>query len=189
MSVPHVLATVLCVVALVWPGLSAASYLIQLRNGRHIATSQYWKEGQTIMFSTAGGVGGVPESAVLQIQTVEDPPASALTGATEPHVAPHAVRHGVPPAAPNALPPAAGPREGGKLSQRDLEAYWHKKEELKAQLDLAVERYREASSAHSPEDKAKIQREITAWSKQLFDLRDEVKQKNQGHLPEGWETF
>jgi hypothetical protein len=197
MSVPHVLSTVLCVVALVWPGLSAASYLIQLRNGRHIATSQYWKEGQTIMFSTAGGVGGVPESAVLQIQTVEDPPASALTGATEPHVAPHAVRHGVPPAEPNALPPAAphalppaaGPREGGKLSQRDLEAYWHKKEELKAQLDLAVERYREASSAHSPEDKAKIQREITAWSKQLFDLRDEVKQKNQGHLPEGWETF
>jgi hypothetical protein len=213
MSVPHVLATVLCVVALVWPGLSAASYLIQLRNGRHIATSQYWKEGQTIMFSTAGGVGGVPESAVLQIQTVEDPPASALTGATEPHVAPHATRQGVPPAepkalppaaphalppaaphalppaAPHALPPAAGPREGGKLSQRDLEAYWHKKEELKAQLDLAVERYREASSAHSPEDKAKIQREITTWSKQLFDLRDEVKQKNQGHLPEGWETF
>ena len=205
MSVPHVLATVLCVVALVWPGLSVASYLIQLRNGRHIATSQYWKEGQTIMFSTAGGVGGVPESAVLQIQTVEDPPASTLTGAAEPHVAPHAARQGVPPAEPhallpaepntlppaepNALPPAAGPREGGKLSQRDLEAYWHKKEELKAQLDLAVERYREASSAHSPEDKAQIQREITAWSKQLFDLRDEVKQKNQGRLPEGWEHF
>jgi hypothetical protein len=48
MSVPHVLSIVFCVVALVWPGLSAASYLIQLRNGRQVATSQYWKEEHTI---------------------------------------------------------------------------------------------------------------------------------------------
>jgi hypothetical protein len=205
MSMPQILAIVLGVAALVWPGLSAASYRIQLRNGRHIATSQYWKEGHSIMFATAGGVGGVPESAVLHIQTVEDPPAADVVGAAEQHVAPQAARaggsqaeqrapvpavqHALPPGAPTVPAPAAVPGEGGKLSQRDLEAYWHKKEELKAQLDLAVERYREASSARSPEEKVAIQREITAWSKQLFDLRDEVKQKNQGHLPEGWENF
>ena len=197
MSMPHVLSIVICVVALVWPDLSTASYRIQLRNGRHIATSQYWKEGHTIMFATAGGVGGVPESAVLHIQTIEDVPASELTGAAEPHGAPPAEQKGVPQAEPTAPPhaaqtappPAAVPGEGGKLSTRDLEAYWHKKEELKSQLDLAVERYRDVSSAHSPEEKAKIQREITAWSQQLFALRDEVQQKNQGRLPEGWENF
>jgi hypothetical protein len=197
MSMPHVLSIVICVVALVWPDLSTASYRIQLRNGRHIATSQYWKEGHTIMFATAGGVGGVPESAVLHIQTIEDVPASELTGAAEPHGAPPAEQQGVPQAAQTAPPPAAQtapshaavPGEGGKLSTRDLEAYWHKKEELKSQLDLAVERYRDVSSAHSPEAKAKIQREITAWSQQLFALRDEVQQKNQGRLPEGWENF
>jgi hypothetical protein len=205
MSRLHVLSTVLGVVALVWPSLSAASYLIQLRNGRHVATSQYWKEGQTIMFSIAGGVGGVPESAVLRIQTVEDPPESDLAGTAapqgmshaEPKRAPQGEPQGVPHAEPTAPrhaeptapPPAAIPREGGTLSKGELEAYGHKKEELKSQLDLAVERYREASSAHNPEDKAKIQREITAWSKRLFDLRDEVKQKNQGRLPEGWEHF
>jgi hypothetical protein len=205
MSVPHVLSTVICVVALVWPGLSTASYRIQLRNGRHIATSQYWKEGHTIMFATAGGVGGVPESAVLHIQTVEDSPASDLAGAAEPQGAPPAERKGVPqaeqtaplhaeqtapPHAEQTTPPhAAVQGEGGKPSTLDLEAYWHKKEEIKSQLDMAIERYRDASSAHSPEEKAKIQREITAWSKQLFDLRDEVKQKNQGRLPEGWENF
>jgi hypothetical protein len=197
MSMPHVLSIVICVVALVWPDLSTASYRIQLRNGRHIATSQYWKEGHTIMFATAGGVGGVPESAVLHIQTIEDVPASELTGAAEPHGAPPAEQQGVPQAAQTAPPPAAQtapshaavPGEGGKLSTRDLEAYWHKKEELKSQLDRAVERYRDVSSAHSPEAKAKIQREITAWSQQLFALRDEVQQKNQGRLPEGWENF
>lgn len=197
MSVPHVLSTILCIVALVWPRLSAASYLLQLRNGRQVATSQYWKEGHSIMFAIAGGVGGVPESAVLRIQTVEDPPESALAGAAPPTGAPHAEQKGVPqaqphaplPAEPTASPPADVPRQGEKLSTLELEAYWHKKEALKAQLDMAVERYREASSAHSPAEKATIQREITAWSKQLFDLRDEVKQKNHGRLPEGWETF
>ena len=201
----HVLSIVICVVALVWPSLSAASYLIQLRNGRHVATSQYWKEGQTIMFAIAGGVGGVPESAVLRIQTVEDPPASDLAGTAEPKGVPQAEPKRVPQAepkevpqaeptaprqaAPTAPPPAEVPREGGTLSKGELEAYWHKKEELKAQLDGAVERYRDVSSAQSPEEKATIQREITAWSKQLFDLRDEVKQKNQGRFPEGWENF
>jgi hypothetical protein len=201
MSVPHVLSTVICVVALVWPGLSAASYLIQLRNGRQVATSQYWKEGHTIMFAIAGGVGGVPESAVLHIQTVEDPPASDLAHAATPHVMPQATPQGAPQAAPQGVPPgplqtephapphAEVPPEGGTLSTRELEAYGHKKEEIKSQLDLAVERYREVSSAQSPEEKATLQREITTWSKQLFDLRDEVKQKNQGRLPERWENF
>src|SRR5262245_66500035 len=107
MSVPHVLSTVICVVALVWPGLSAASYRIQLRNGRQVATSQYWKEGHTIMFANAGGVGGVPESAVLRIQTVEDPPASDLVGAVEPHAMPQAAQPAPPPTAPHGAPPAA----------------------------------------------------------------------------------
>ena len=189
MSVPHVLSTVICVVALVWPGLSAASYLIQLRNGRQVATSQYWKEGHTIMFSTAGGVGGVPESAVLHILTVEDPPASDLAHAAAPQGVSPAPPQGALPTEQPAPPQTEVPKGGGTISQRELEAYLHKKEELKAQLDLAVERYREVSSAQSPEEKATLQREITAWSKQLFDLRDEVKQKNQGRLPEGWENF
>ncbi len=92
MSVPQVLSTVICLVALVWPGLSAASYLIQLRNGRQVATSQYWKDGQTIKFYSAGGVGGVPESAVLRIQTVEDPPESDLAGASEQKATPQVER-------------------------------------------------------------------------------------------------
>jgi hypothetical protein len=149
------------------------------------------------MFYTAGGVGGVPESAVLRIQTVEDPPASDLAGAAEQQVGPQAEQHATsqakqqvaPQVEQKALSQAEVRPDGGKTSKLDLEAYWKKKEEIKSQLDLAVERYREVSSAHDPDEKAKIQREITAWSKQLFDLRDEVKQKNQGRLPEGWENF
>ena len=181
MSMPQILSTVICLFALVWPGLSAASYLIQLRNGRQVTTSQYWKEGQNIMFYTAGGVGGVPESAVLRIQTVEDPSESDLTGATEQKATPQAEQ--------KVASQTAVQRDGEKTFKLDLETYLQKKEEITSQLDMAVERYREASGPQNTEQKVKIQQEITAWSKQLFDLRDAVKQKYQGRLPEEWEHF
>src|SRR5262245_41310300 len=199
MSLPQVLSIVICLVALVWPSLSTASYLIQLRNGRHVATSQYWKEGHTIMFYTAGGVGGVPESAVLRIQTVEDPPASDLAGAAEQKATSQVEQKATSQveqkatsqAEQKATPQPEVQQAGGKAPKLDLEAYRKKMEEIKSQLDLAIERYSEASGTQkqNTEEKAKIQREIAAWSKQLFNLRDEVKQKNQGRLPEGWENF
>ena len=173
MPLPYVLSTVVCLVALAWPALSTSSYLIELRNGRHVVASRYWQEDHTIRFETEGGVASVAESAVLRIQTIEEPPAS------EP-----------PPAAEQpAAPTVAGQQDGGQMSQRALEKYRQKKEEIKAQLDATIERYREASNTHNAEAKATIQQEITAWSKQLFDLTDEVKQMNQGRLPEGWEHF
>lgn len=173
MSLPHVLSTVVCLVALAWPALSTASYLIQLRNGRQVVASRYWQEEHTIWFETDGGVASVAESAVLHIQTIEEPSAS------EP-----------PPAAERqAAPQAEDQRDRGQMSPLALETYRQKKEEIKAQLDATIERYREASNTHNAEAKATIQREITAWSKQLYDLAEEVKQMNQGRLPEGWEHF
>ncbi len=180
MSVPRVLSTFICLTVLVWPGLSAASYLIQLRNGRYVATSQYWKEGHTIMFSTAGGVGGVPESAVLRIQTVEDPAESDLAGAVEQQATPQAEQQ--------ATPQAEIHQDGERTFKLALEAYRQQKDEIKSQLNTALERYREASGPENREEKAKIQQEITTWSKQLFDLRDAVKHKYQGRLTEGWEN-
>ena len=170
MSLPHVLSTVVCLVTLAWPALSTASYLIQLRNGRQVVASRYWQEEHTIRFETDGGVASVAESAVLHIQPLEELPAS------EP-----------PPAAEQpAAPTVEGQRDQGQMSQLALEEYRQKKEEIRSQLKTTLERYREASNTHNTEAKATIQQEIAAWSKQLYDLADEVKQMNQGRLPEGW---
>jgi hypothetical protein len=197
MSVPQALSTVICLVALVWPGLSAASYLIQLRNGRQVATSQYWKEGQTIKFYAAGGVGGVPENTVLRIQTVEDPPESDLVGAAEQKATPPAEQQVAPPAEQKttlqpeqqAAPQAEAQRDGEQIFTRDLEAYRHKRDEIRSQLSTALDRYNEASGPERKEEKAQIQQEIAAWFKQLFNLRDEMRQKYPGRLPEGWENM
>ena len=173
MALPHVLFTVVCLVALAWPALSTASYLIQLRNGRQVVVSRYWQEEHTIRFETEGGVASVAESAVLHIQTIEEPPASEPPPAAEQHAA----------------PTAEGQRDQGQMSPLALETYRHKKEEIRSQLKATLERYREAASTHNAEAKATIQQEIAAWSKQLYDLTDEVTQMNQGRLPEGWEHF
>jgi hypothetical protein len=170
MSLPHVLSTVVCLIVLAWPALSTASYLIQLRNGRYVVASRYWHEEHTIRFETDSGVASVAESAVLQIQTIEEPPPS------EPP----------PAAAQPAAPQEEGQQDRGQMSQSTLEEYRQKKEEIRSQLKATLERYREAANTPNTAAKAAIQQELTAWSQQLYDLTDEVKQMNQGRLPEGW---
>jgi hypothetical protein len=189
MSLPQVLATLVCLVTLAQPSLSAAAYLIQLRNGRQVMTSHYWQQEHTIMFYTAGGVAGVAESAVLRIQAVDDPPELELPHAAEQKAADTAGQKTADTAGQKAADQAEAHREREQKPPFDLEASRHKKEELKSQLDTTLERYRAASSAHDREAKTKLQAEITAWSKQLFDLTEEVKQRHQGRLPEGWENF
>jgi hypothetical protein len=197
MSLPQVFATLVCLVTLAQPSLSTAAYLIHLRNGRQVRTFHYWQQDHRIMFYTAGGVGGVAASAVLQIQTIDDPPEADLPHAAEPKAADTAEEKAAdiaePKAAdaaePKAAKTAAAHREREQTPPFDLEASRHQKEALKSQLDTALERYRAASSAHNREEKAKLQAELTALSKQLFDLTDAVKQQHQGRLPEGWENF
>src|SRR5262245_13029857 len=181
MSLPHVLSTVVCLAVLAWPALSTAAYLIQLRNGRSVVTSRYWQEEHIIRFETGGGVASVAERAGLHIQKIEEPPV-----AEPPAVAP-------PPAAPQpaaaeqpAAPTAEGQQDRGQMSQSTLEEYRQKKEEIRSQLKATLERYREAGNTPNAAAKAAIQQELTAWSQQLYDLTDEVKQMNQGRLPEGW---
>jgi hypothetical protein len=189
MSLPQVFATLVCLVALAQPSLSAAAYLIQLRNGRQVRTSHYWQQEHTIMFYTAGGVAGVAASAVLQIQAIDDPPEADLPHAAEPKAADIAEPKAADAAEPKAAKTAAAHREREQTPPFDLEASRHQKEALKSQLDTALERYRAASSAQDREEKAKLQAELTALSKQLFDLTDAVKQQHRGRLPEGWENF
>ena len=172
MSLPQALSTVICLVALVWPGLSAASYLIQLRNGRHVATSQYWKEGHTIMFYTAGGVGGVPESAVFRIQTVEDPAESGLTDTVEQKTTPQAERQVAPQTEQKATPGI------------NIEEYKKKKEVTKAQIEDVLEKFREASG--NKDEQEILRQKISGLSKQIYAINDDVKKQNNGRLPEGW---
>lgn len=173
MAATPLLAIALCMFSLAYPTTCVASYLIHLRNGRTVATTYYWRQGHTIMFYTPGGVVGLAESTVREIQMVEEPMESTVPRAAE----------------REAAPVAAAPPAGQTARQSDLAASRKKKDQLQAQIDMALERYWAASSAHNAAEKVKLQHEITMWSKRLLDLLEEVKQKHQGRLPDGWEPL
>src|SRR3989454_5730490 len=69
----------------VTPGGNALKFYASVRL---VVASHYWQEEHTIRFETEGGVASVAESAVLHIQTIEEPPASEPPPAAEQHAAP-----------------------------------------------------------------------------------------------------
>ena len=97
------------------------------------------------------------------------------------------------PKAPETLPEkdgSGGETTAGKKSGHpiiSLDGYTEKKLRLQAQLDKALEGFREASGHGNPEAKKKAIRDITEASGQMLKLTDEVKEKNNGVLPDWWE--
>ncbi len=60
---------------------------------------------------------------------------------------------------------------------------------LKGKIDESVASYLEASGNRDPEAKQKAREEMTDLSGQIYDLTDELKEKNKGVLPEWWEKL
>jgi hypothetical protein len=83
------------------------------------------------------------------------------------------------------------PRDTNKHTDtpNSLEEYRKKKVELKATLDKSLEKFRQASSNKDQAAKKKAMDEMTAISKQMFALDDEVKKKHDGVLPDWWEKL
>ena len=69
----------------------------------------------------------------------------------------------------------------------DFEYYRKTKINLREQFDQAREKYLEASSNKDPEAKELARKDMVEFSKQIYDLADELKSKNNGVLPDWWE--
>lgn len=164
------------------PDLSAASYLIRLKNGRQVATSEYWFEGTRIFFYTTGGIAGMDRSEIVGVESdeVENRLNTAIVNKKKEE---------------NVLPPASAPTE--KLQEKiqpiniskdkiDLKQYTGEKDRMMVELDGLMEELRAATSRKDNDAKEKIREEIRAKSGKIYQLTDEVTKKNQGKLPEGW---
>jgi len=187
MSMKHLLTLVVCGGALMSPLPSAADYVIHLKNGRHIVTSDYWKREQTILFYVRGGIAGIKESAVRNIveQDVargrEVEPQEAVKSLEASKATKLSVE------TVQSAEPAKPEKQPGHAPKRSLEDYKKQQEAIKSQIDTTLEKYREASSKQDEQAKHNIMQEISGLSKQVFAITDEVKQQNQGRLPEGWD--
>ena len=192
-----VLVSSVSVALLLCPSFGAASYLIRLNNGGQFVVSQYWEEDAQLKFYSHGGVVEIPKRSVAKISetnvaygagtdsgfeaTVEDKVKQ------EPTIAPSG--KGQIPSQDDALRKKTRSTRKNKDEVIDFEYYQKKKWLLKAKVDEALERFREASSNKESQAKREAIQDMTRISDQIFDLADELKQKNGGVLPYWWEDL
>jgi hypothetical protein len=166
-----------------YPSICLASYLVQLTNGNQFITYGYWEDGARIRFYSGGGAVAVAKASVSMIKEMD----IAMESQTD-------IRSIISsPKAPEMLPEEDGPEGETSAGQRSadtiisLDDYKEKKLRLRAQLNKALEGFREASRNRDSKAKKKAIRDVTAASGQMLKLTDEVKEKNNGVLPDWWE--
>lgn len=171
MAVKRLLAVLICVSAIASPLTSSASYIIHLKNGRQIVTSKYWKQNNKILFYIDSGVAEIRENVVLRID--EKGTSNEIVTKLEEKV--------------KNVNTSNVENKSQETKDIDIEEYKNKKEQIKFHIEDVLEKYREASSKRDKEEQERLRQEISALSKQVFDINDTVKQKNHGRLPDGWE--
>jgi hypothetical protein len=161
----------------IYPSICLSSYLIELKNGSTFITYHYWAEGRQIKFYFRGGVVGIEKEFVKAIRK-SDTAYKEEIDSKQDSVDPKSKineKSGITPI-----------EKKEKYGTVDLEYYKEKKIALTAELDESLERLREATRNKDPEAKNKARDEMTKISTKIYDLTDELKEKNNGKLPEGW---
>lgn len=167
------------------PAPAWASYLIKLKNGKEFVTSRYWEEGERIMFYTSGGTLGIEKDAISKIEE-SDRPVETETFIPE---APETAKKETAVQAPEAMEKegeGAGTEKREENGKVDVERYRKKQMRLQGKFDEAYQRYLEATRNKDPDAKEKARKEMTESSRQLYELTDELKKKNEGVLPPDW---
>lgn len=179
---------IVTVAFLTYPSICVPSYLIQLRNGSQFMIYQYWEEGNQIKFYFYGGVVGIQKDFVRKI-TESDVAYREEIDSEERIATESKIDRSTIASSKTAKVPSKAEKE--KRDEKiDFEYYREKKLALKAELDDALERIRDASRNKDPEAKKKATEDMREIAKQIYDLTDELKEKNKGVLPgDWWEGF
>ena len=166
------LAFILMITLFSYPLLSFADYIIHLKSGRQFVTQRYWEEGGEIKFNFKIGVLGVPRSAVVSIEefTAKAPAPDETPNETE------------------VKTKEEGDEKPDKKidKKRPLEEYYEKMKVLKTKLDESLKKLREATRNKDKAAKKMAREDMRKFSKEIYKLTDEVKQVNNGVLPEDW---
>lgn len=158
------------------PSICFSSYLIELNNGSTFITNHHWKEGRQIKFYCYGGVVGIEKEFVKAIRESDMAYKEEIDSKQDGADPKSKINE-------KAVITTIEKKENGTV---DLEYYKEKKTALTAELDESLERLREATRNKDPEAKNKARDEMREISTKIYDLTDELKEKNNGTLPEGW---
>ncbi|MFH1305522.1 MAG: hypothetical protein ABIH74_03895 [Candidatus Omnitrophota bacterium] len=182
--------SLLCVSFLLWPSKSlSSSYVIKLKNGGHIKTPFYWREGTETHFYVKGGTMGIQSATIARIEKVDED-ISSKTGVIPDKAVQNGGLAGGAPAIQKPMgdePEKLDRSEKTGLSPEEIKAYGDKKRRMEEDLDEAIERMRKASREQNLAAKEKAKADMRRISGQIYELTDQVKRQNTGgKLPDGW---
>lgn len=179
-----------CVIAL--PAQGLASYLIELKNGSQYVTHDYWEEGNQIKFNFSGGQIGFSKDSVLKITDtdlpVKDEIVTPETPETEVEPAPEAATTpSEPETEAKSEPEVAVPTEPPS-PEIDHEVYKARKRAILLQYRVNEESYSRAFENNDEEALEAASAEKKKTVEELKELNREIRNKNNGVLPDWWHT-
>jgi len=165
-----------------FPLLSHASYIIHLKGGGQFITSKYWEEDGQIKFFVSGGMMGIDKDTVRKIEK-SNIDANEYYEINKPEKASPQVDRTLEKAIKkDAIPPDSA----AKKEKVDIKAYQDKMRKLKAELDKTLEIVREAEKNKDIDAERKARADLRQISTEIYNLTDELKEKNNGELPAEW---
>jgi hypothetical protein len=173
---------------LLWNPAALADYVIKLKNGGKIETQKCWEEKSEIKFQWQGGVGSLPKGNVAGIEKVKEkfPDRTYKEYKEEKEPAP-ALRDA--PIEPQKETNKEGERPsslGEGFKESDIESYKKQKAQYMGLYEEAYQRYLDATSRHDEEGKQKAWEEFNRFGGRVITLETELKQKNNGVVPQWW---
>ena len=150
----------ICLSFLFCASVCSAAYLIHLKDGREITTSQYWEEGGQIKIHQYGGVVGISKEDVVSIEEVDEPKTIVVKSAPEPpEKAPPKIEEEV----KTSIKETGGQQEGSKppIGKAKKE-----KNPILQEFDGLKERYKNLESMSKEE--------IFQFDKDLAGLRNKI---------------
>ena len=183
-----ILSAFILISVLAFPLLSYASYIIHLKGGGQYITTKYWEEDDQIKFFVSGGTMGIDKDTVRKIEKSNLAPDEDDARNKPEKISPQVDRTTETTIKGNALPPGSAAKEA-KESQKEkinIQDYKKKKDQMTIELEGLIEKVKEANSLKDNEAKQKAQEEMRKVSGEIYKLTDEVTEKNEGKLPEGW---
>lgn len=172
MKKTQVLLISLVVFSLAIPAAGMDIWRIRLKNGGEFTTPKYWREGGAVRFYIYDGVMGVRKDSIRAIEKVVAENVRYVQSEIKSETGPAST---------------AKAREDEENQEKvDIPEYIEKKEHLAAELDRTLERLREATRRRDAEAKEREQQEMRRITAEIYALTDEVKEKNNGKVPDGW---
>lgn len=178
------LTTLATIAFLIYPSICVPSYLIELKTGGEILVPYYWKEGDQIEFYFYGGVVGIHKNEIRSIKEIDKEEIGARQDIL---VAKEKDSSAVPvPLEAEGIPGKEAGAEKGEAEGIDVEYYKNSKKELMEKHRAAKTKLDQALRTRDRRAYGEAKKEQKELYDKLSGLSRELKEKNNGVLPDWW---